>query len=227
MAIFRPWKVIRRAFTAAEVAAIREPLLNSPLVGKSTLGGSFRASRGFAITFRGDGRAQLEARFPSLAPFLAKATAKGALRGAARWRAKTPNAWYLNLLLVSAGGTVGRHVDGTLRGPSGEAYAIPVAVSVLYLSAPGGALVLSRGARELGRVIPSEGALVHFRGELDHAVEAFEGEGTRASLVLEQYHFGAEALARLPELKVDSRAGFQAYLDSRANHEPPRTPRVS
>jgi hypothetical protein len=227
MAIFRPWKVIRRAFSPAEVAAIREPLLASPLVGKSTLGGSFRASRGFAITFRSEGRAALEERFPAVAPFLAKATAKGALRGSARWRTKAPNAWYLNLLLVTAGGTVGRHVDGTLRGPSGDDDAVPVAVSVLYLSAPGGALVLSRGARELGRVIPSEGAMVHFRGELDHAVEPFEGEGTRASLVLEQYHFSDEALARLPELKVDSRAGFQAYLDSHAKREPPRTPRVS
>jgi hypothetical protein len=207
MAIFRPWKVIRDVFTAAEVEAIREPLLESPLVGRSTLGGSFRASRGFAVTFHGSGREQLEARFPYIAPFLAKAISAGR---------RKPNAWYLNLLLVPPGAGVGRHVDGTLRGPSGDEDAVPKVVSVLYLAAPGGALVLSRGAKELGRVAPREGTMVHFNGELDHAVEPFEGEGTRASLVLEQYHFGPAALARLPELKVDSRAGFQAYLDAHA-----------
>jgi hypothetical protein len=216
--------LIRNVFTAAEVASMREPLLTSPLVGGSTLGGSFRASRGFAITFRAGGQARLEQRFPALAPFLARALAPGALRGAAKWRAKAPNAWYLNLLLVPSGASVGRHVDGTLRGPSGEADAVPVAVSVLYLSAPGGPLVLSRGEHEIGRIEPCEGAMVHFRGELDHAVEAFEGAGTRASLVLEQYHFGAEALARLPELKLDSRAGFQAYLDAHAAAEPLKQP---
>jgi len=207
MAIFRPWKVIRDVFTAAEVAAIREPLLASPLVGRSTLGGSFRASRGFAITFHGAGRAKLEARFPYIAPFLAKAISAGR---------RKPNAWYLNLLLVPAGAGVGRHVDGTLRGPSGDETAVPRVVSVLYLSAPGGPLVLSRGVKELGRVQPREGMMVHFDGDLDHAVEPFAGDGTRASLVLEQYRFGPEALERLPELKVDSRAGFKAYLDAHA-----------
>jgi 2OG-Fe(II) oxygenase superfamily len=220
MAIFRPWRLIRNAFTPAQVAAMRAPLLSSPLVGRSTLGGSFRASRGFAITFRADGRAKLEQRFPAFAPFLGKALAPGSIRGAARWRAKAPNAWYLNLLLVPAGASVGRHVDGTLRGPAGQPDAVPVAVSVLYLSAPGGQLILSRGTRELGRIEPREGAMLHFRGDLDHAVAPFRGEGTRASLVLEQYHFCAEALARLPELKLDSRAGFQAYLDVHAAAEP-------
>ncbi len=194
MAIFRPWLEVKGAFSPAQIALIRDPLLASPLVGRSTLGGSFRMSRGFAITFREDGRPILESRFPALAPFLEQALKWNALKWVKRWRAKAPNAWYLNLLLVSAGGTVGRHVDGTLREPSEDRNAVPIAVSVLYLSAPGGTLVLSRGARELGRIQPQEGKLVHFRGELDHAVEAFEGDGLRASLVLEQYHFEDDAL---------------------------------
>jgi hypothetical protein len=207
MAIFRPWSEVRRAFSADQIAAIREPLLESPLVGKSTLGGSFRASRGFALTFREEGRAKLSPRFAPVVPFIDAAVAR-----VKRWRLRKPNAWYLNLLLVSPGGSVGRHVDGTLRGPSGESDATPVVVSVLYLSSLGGPLVLSRGTRELHRITPREGAMVHFKGELDHAVEATDGEGLRISLVLEQYHFGPAALARLPELKVDSRAGFAAYL---------------
>jgi hypothetical protein len=34
----------------------------------------------------------------------------------------------------------------------------------------------------------------------------------RASLVIEQYHFEPEALARLPEFQLESRAGFGAFL---------------
>jgi hypothetical protein len=218
MATFSSYVEQPGVFSPAEVAAIREPLLRSPLVAQSTLGGSFRSSRGFAVTFRGSGRATLEERFPYLAPYLLRAIDARALQRVKPLlqRFRPPNAWYLNLLLVSAGGTVGRHVDGTLRGPSGDARAVPVAVTVLYLAAPGGELVLSRGTHELGRVTPREGAMVWFRGDLDHAVEAFWGEGTRASLVLEQYHFDDDALGRLPEFKLDSRAGFQAYLDVHA-----------
>jgi hypothetical protein len=150
------------------------------------------------MTFTQSGRAKLEARFPLVAPFL---------RCAIKRRA---NAWYLNLLVISQGGSIARHVDATL-------HATPIVVSVLYLSAPGGELVLSRGERELHRITPREGSLVNFDGSLDHAVTAFEGPGLRASLVLEQYRFRDQAaLAAIPEFKLDSRAGFQAYLDAHA-----------
>ena len=42
----------------------------------------------------------------------------------------------------------------------------------------------------------------------------------RASLVIEQYHFADEALARLPKFKLDSRAGFKAYLTHHADQDP-------
>jgi hypothetical protein len=59
---------------------------------------------------------------------------------------------------------------------------------------------------------------VHFRGDLAHEVTpmTFAGEQLRVSLVLEQYAFGPEALARIPSFHVQSKAGFGAYLKSHA-----------
>jgi hypothetical protein len=146
------------------------------------------------------------------------------------WKRKLeriPNAWYLNLLLVSEGGTVGRHVDATLRKPSGVDDAVPEMVTVLYLSVPrargGELLIWDDAGLRLAKLAPLENASIHFRGDLLHEVCAFAGagDGLRASLVIEQYHFDAEVLARLPEFKLDSRAGFAAYLDHHAARPPP------
>lgn len=194
------------------------------------MNGPFQASRGFGVTFRGEGRAQVEQRFPTLRPWLDHVLGAPALREITpwwKWKLEgVPNAWYLNVLLVSPGGTVGRHVDATLRGPSGEAEAIPRLVSVLYLTVPrakGGALQLWAGDESRGHIKPKENEVVHFRGDLAHEVFAFE-EGPdplRASLVIEQYHFRDEALAKLPEFKLESRAGFGAYLQHHAQRSQP------
>jgi hypothetical protein len=216
------------AFSEGEVASFYEALLGSPLVSRSTLAGSFRQTRGFAITFREEGRAQLARRFPVLARFADRVLSAEERDALASWtdrlRRRPPhpraNGFYLNLLLVGDGGSVGRHTDATLRAPSGVEAAVPVRVSVLYLAVPkgarGGELRLYRGDRKVGEVRPRPGALVHFRGDLQHEVAALTatGEALRASLVLEQYAFAPEALARLPELQVHSKAGFAAYLDS-------------
>jgi hypothetical protein len=78
----------------------------------------------------------------------------------------------------------------------------------------------------VGQVRPRPGALVHFRGDLQHEVaplscpaEPAPGvEGAlRVSLVLEQYAFSPAARARLPELEVQSKAGFQAFLAAAAS----------
>ncbi len=216
--------VRRDALSAIDFSALRTQLLTSPLLGRSTLGGSFRATRGFAITFTHEGRAELEQRFPPLRAFLTTAiTGSDPL---VRWpfssKAAAPNAWYLNVLCVGNGASVGRHVDATLQKPSGVPDATPLRVTVIYLCAPkmtGGDLALFRGANEVDRVTPREGCLLHFDGSLAHSVEAvsgLEGDAFRASLVLEQYHFEPDALARLPRFQLDSRAGFSAYLDSHA-----------
>jgi hypothetical protein len=216
------------AFSQSDVAAIRDTLLASPLVAKSTLAGSFRQTRGFAITFREEGRPTLARRFPELARFVERALSEAEANALASWpdrlrrRAPHPraNGFYLNLLLVGDGGSVGRHTDATLRAPSGVDDAVPVRVSVLYLSVPqqarGGQLRLFRGDRPVGVVRPRPGALVHFRGDLQHEVAPMTAEAgsLRASLVLEQYAFAPDALARLPEFQLHSKAGFDAYLQS-------------
>lgn len=210
------------ALALERFATLREALLTSPLVGRSTLAGPFQSSRGFAVIFKAEGRARVEARFPPLAPWFDAALGEPAVRALTPWWRRrverVPNAWYLNVLLVSEGGTVSRHVDATLRKPAAEPEATPELVSVLYLSVPdarGGSLQLWNGPTPVAELAPKENVAVHFRGDLAHQVNAFDGavDAIRASLVIEQYHFSPEALARLPDFKLESRAGFSAYLE--------------
>lgn len=225
-----PEYVVRERALPDEVLwRVRDEVLASPLVSTSPLAGSFRGSRGFAATFTREGRPALEQRLPSLAPFIALALDGKGARALEPWWSRwarplrEPNAFYSNLLLLADGGGVGCHVDGTLRGPSGVPDAVPLLVSVLYLRVPaaisGGELVLWRGARIVGRIAPREGMLVHFRGDLDHEVTPLVGVAPgelRASLVCEQYLLSPDALGRLAPLSVQSKAGFDAYLEDQA-----------
>lgn len=224
----RPFVSIRAALEPRAFVDLRDFLLRSPLVSRSTLAGSFRSSRGFGVAFTLTGRARVEERWPVLAPFLAQVLDRGS-QARIRWawrRAHSPtpaNAFFLNVLLLGPGGGVGRHVDATLRAPSGVADAVPKQVSVLYLQVPftrGGELVLSDDRRRRAIIRPRSGALVHFDGALAHEVLPFEHpapDALRASLVLEQYAFAPEAIARLPKLEVQSKGGFSAYLEDHAS----------
>ncbi len=216
---------IRHALPPERLQPIRDVLMGSPFVSHSTLGGAFSESQGFAMTFQDSGRAQIEQRFPPLKDYFAQVLGEPAVRALQSWwgrlrkhPVKVPNAWYMNLLLVGEGGTIARHVDTTLAREAGVPGTTPLAVSVLYLKVPqasGGELKLSRERDVKGIVRPKEGGLLHFRGDLAHEVLPVEQlpKGTqRASLVIEQYHFADENLARLPQFKLDSRAGFGAYL---------------
>src|SRR5437762_3321050 len=106
------WVRIRWPLGEAAVEALAAGVLESPLVSRSTLDGSFRGSRGFAITFTLPGRAALERRYPFLAPFLALAISDRAHRALEPWLARLRaravarprNAFYLNVLLVAGGG---------------------------------------------------------------------------------------------------------------------------
>ena len=184
---------------------------------------------GFGVTFRAAGRDQVLERFPSLAPWFDLTLGAPAVRALTPWwrrrLERIPNAWYLNVLLVSEGGTVARHVDATLRKPAAADEALPEMVSVLYLAVPparGGELQLWDGPNDLGCISPRANHAVHFRGDLAHEVRAFEaGSGAlRASLVIEQYHFEPEALERLPHFQLESRAGFGAFLEHHAVRPP-------
>ncbi|WP_426752013.1 2OG-Fe(II) oxygenase [Myxococcus sp. Y35] len=219
----------RDALPRSALHELRAALLGSRFVARSPLMGTFQASRGFAFIFTHEGRATLEARFPFLVPYLARVLDPASARGLWPWHERlwgarrprpVPNAFYLNLLLLDAGRGVGRHIDATLQEPSGVPDATPQHVSVLYLQVPenaqGGALRLLRHDTPVGEVRPREGLLVHFRGDLQHEVQPFTGGpqgASRASLVCEQYAFAPEALARIPTFRIQSKAGFAAYLD--------------
>lgn len=221
----REYRHRSKALPPADFTALRDALLASPLVGASTLGGPFQSSRGFDVIFKAAGRATVLERFPSLAPWLTLTLGEPGIRALTPWWRRTleriPNAWYLNVLCVSEGGSVARHVDTTLRKRSEVDDAVPRLVSVLYLSvpdAPGGELQLWDGPDPVAKLKPRENASVHFRGDLAHAVRAFTGAPgkVRASLVIEQYHFDDAVLARLPDFQLDSRAGFGAFLQHHA-----------
>ncbi len=220
--------ITRQALPDGDFEALRTALLDSPLVGRSTLAGAFQSSRGFAVIFRDEGRQEVTRHFPALSPWLARALGAPAIDALRRWwlpvGGRVPNAWYLNVLLVSRGGGVGRHVDATLRQVSGDTNAVPEVVSVLYLSVPstvGGQLALYEGGALRQRITPRENQAVHFRGDLSHEVQPFDGtDGVRASLVIEQYHLADQHLANVPDFKLESRAGFGAYLDHHAACQP-------
>ncbi len=224
---------IRHGLPPESFALIQGALLGSPFIAHSTLSGPFERSHGFAMTFQAAGREQIEQRFPPLKGYFARVLGEPAMRALqSRWgrfrkrAVAVPNAWYLNLLLVGEGGTIGRHIDTTLAREAGVPGTTPEAVTVLYLRLPqaaGGELKISRERRVKAVIRPDEGGLLHFRGDLAHEVLPVQQlpEGAqRASLVIEQYHFAQEALARLPQFKLDSRAGFGAYLKHHAQQGP-------
>lgn len=222
-----------KALREPEFVALRDALMSSPFVAKSQLNGAFATSRGFGVAFTAAGRAQVEERIPPLAPFFALAIdTLPQTRLQAFWsrrRVPEPNAWYLNLLLVGTAGGVAPHIDATLARAAGVDAATPSVVSVLYLQVPregrGGELVLARGRALVGVVHPVERTLLHFKGDLEHQVRALEDapqDAARASLVLEQYHFEPDALARLPAFRLDSRAKFQLALEAAAQRPAPK-----
>lgn len=219
----------RHALPADRFETLKRTLLTSSFVAESTLNGPFEASRGFGVTFTQSGRAEIRERFPFFEPWLEVALGAPAIAALTPWwsprHRRMPNAWYLNLLVVGPGAEVARHVDGTLIGPSGEKGHTPECVTVLYLSvpdAPGGELQLWNGSLPVGLIKPREGDVVHFRGDLAHAVRPFDGakESIRASLVIEQYHFGDRALSALPACRLESRASFSHFLDEHARRPP-------
>jgi hypothetical protein len=220
-----------KALPAAQFTTLRDAVMGSKLIASSQLNGTFHTSRGFGFAFTDAGRAQVVERLPALATFLELAIDGLAERQLQsfwrRRRVPRPNAWYLNLLLVGAAGGVGPHIDATLAAAASLPTATPRVVSVLYLQVPrcrGGELVLARDKRLKGVIHPVERTLLHFRGDLEHQVRALESPppgAVRASLVLEQYHFDAEALARLPALRVDSRAKFRLALEAAAARPAP------
>ncbi|MCK6447216.1 MAG: 2OG-Fe(II) oxygenase [Planctomycetes bacterium] len=185
------------AFEPAYLRTLERQILASRHLAADNLNRDFIGTRGFSVVFRGTHRERVEREFPYFTPYLARALRDDC------------NAFYLNPLLLAQGSRVDPHIDRSLR-----AYAptivSPRVVSVLYVVVPeplvGGALVLSRNKRALGRVRPAVNKLVVFGGDLTHAVERVDSPGRRLSLVCEQYQLTAEELAVVPEYLVERRA---------------------
>ncbi len=163
----------------------------------NTLNRDFVATRGFSVIFRRDTLDQVEQRFGFFKPYLDRALRPDC------------NAFYLNPLLLEAGSRVDPHIDRSLQSFVTKVDP-PRVVSVLYVHIPepmrGGRLILSKGNKQLARVVPVENALVTFDGDLTHAVERLDSDGGRLSLVCEQYALTPKELEHIPALAIQSRA---------------------
>jgi len=193
----KSYSVEASAFPPGYVKSLRKQVLRSPYFTENTLNRDFVATRGFSIVFRRDGLARVVREHAYLEPYLGRVLREDC------------NAFYLNPLMLVAGSRVDPHIDRSLQSFSVHVEP-PVVVSVLYAEVPealrGGALVLTRGRKHVGRIAPIENTLVMFDGDLTHSVERVESEGSRLSLVCEQYRLLADELERIPTYAIQSRA---------------------
>lgn len=185
------------AVPAEYLRELREQIRKSPYFTVNNLNRDFVGTRGFSVVFRRGAIERVRQQFPWAGRYLDLA-----LRSEC-------NAFYLNPLQLAQGSHVAPHIDRSLR-----AYLLdvlpPFCVSVLYVEVPrdlrGGRLELRRGRRFVGSVTPREGLLVHFDGDLSHAVERVDSPGLRLSLVCEQYRLDPEELEAVPEFAIETRA---------------------
>jgi len=185
------------ALAPALLLELRGQILASPLLAVNNLNRDFVGTRGFSVVFRGPGREVVLRRFPWFGPYLERALEPGR------------NAFYLNPLLMEEQSRVDPHIDRSLRSYC-KTIDPPAVVSVLYVQVPtdlvGGELVLRTAKKQVGVVRPQTNLLVHFQGDLTHSVNAVRSEGSRLSLVCEQYQLTDEELEAIPEFAVESRA---------------------
>lgn len=184
-------------FPPAYLRSLKRQIRASPYFATHTLNRDFVQTKGFSLAFRSDGRSAVARAFAFFEPYLARTL-----------RADC-NAFYLNPLCLERGSRVDPHVDRSLRSYCKEV-PTPVCVSVLYVEVPaelrGGALVLARGRKHLARIVPEPNMLVVFEGDLTHSIERLDCEGTRLSLVCEQYSLLPEELQLVPSFAIESRA---------------------
>lgn len=189
----------KQAFPPAYAKSLRKQVLASKYFAVNTLNRDFVATRGFSVVFRRDSLSRVVRDFPYFAPYLERALHPEC------------NAFYLNPLLLTSGSRVDPHIDRSL-----QSYVVhvdtPMLVTVMYVDVPpglrGGELVLQRGKKHLGRIVPTANTLLTFAGDLTHSIARVESEGTRLSLVCEQYCLPPAELERIPELAIETRARY-------------------
>lgn len=197
--LFQPLTYYRQhpnAFPAQYLNDLRGEIQACPYFTTNNLNRDFVSTKGFSVVFQQAGLPEVERRFPFFKPYLDRALQPNC------------NAFYLNPLLLSQGSRVDPHIDRSLRSYC-KTIEPPLMVSVLYVQVPpqlqGGELVLSRGKHRVGQITPHVNTLLHFQGDLTHAVNAVTSSGTRLSLVCEQYSLADAELWEIPEFLVESR----------------------
>jgi hypothetical protein len=202
---FRHYRRQSAALEPAALAALRQAILESPLMAASNLNHRFAGTYGFSLAFRRDHLPEVLAQFPAFGPFLERALRPDC------------NAFFLNPLSITNGAGVAPHVDLSLASTV-PGVRTPRYVSVLYLEVPpgldGGELRLYEGVRHKATVTPREGSLVTFRGDMRHEVSpvrtgAPEIYEARLSLVVEQYQLTDVQLEHLPALRIGTRREAQ------------------
>lgn len=206
----------------ADLARLRQAVLDSPYLADSELTEGFAGTYGFSILFHREEIPRLLALMPELKPFLDKV-----LR-------PQSNVLFLNPLVIKDGQGVDPHADKTLISyVEGEDPPFPFCVSVLYLQIPkllepGGQLVFHRWFGKLV-ITPAENALVEFPGSLLHQVTpvsaADKGADARISLVLEQYDLSARLKAKVTPWCLETARPFDEFLAEATGEEtdPPET----
>ena len=193
-------------FAIADLHTLRGAILACPYFAVNNLNRDFVGTKGFSVVFQRAGLETVRQRFPFFVPYLDRALEPNC------------NAFYLNPLLLKEGSRVDPHIDRSLRSYC-KTVEPPAIVSVLYVQVPpdlqGGELVLRNHRQQVGQIKPRLNTLLHFQGDLTHSVNPVRVNGTRLSLVCEQYSLSAAELQLIPEFTVESRAAKSKRVAAR------------
>jgi hypothetical protein len=185
------------AFEGDYLSVLQGQILACPYFAVNNLNRDFVGTKGFSVVFRRSHLSLVEQQFPYFKPYLEQALQPDC------------NAFYLNPLQLKTGSRVDPHIDRSLRSYC-KTIEPPAVVSVLYVQVPsdmvGGELVLKAGKRQVGKISPQVNTLIVFQGDLTHSVNPVTTQGSRLSLVCEQYQLEEAELSDIPEYTLESRA---------------------
>jgi hypothetical protein len=190
----------KNTFGSDYLKILEREIVASTYLADNQLSKNFTGTQGFSIIFHNSEIDKVIQEFRFFEPYIKTALSS------------KYNAFYLNPLVLQAGGSVKPHVDCSLSGYC-QTTVIPKAVSVLYVKVPsdlqGGELVLTslpRKGAEVGRIAPQANTLLYFLGSLNHSVNKVTTSETRISLVCEQYNLSEIQLQKVPKFQIKSAA---------------------
>jgi hypothetical protein len=186
-------------FSPSYLHKLRDRIHTCPYFAVNNLNRDFIGTKGFSVVFTRSHLDQVTQQFPYFQRYLEKALLPDC------------NAFYLNPLLLQSGSRVDPHIDRSLRSYC-KTIDPPAMVSVLYVEVPsdlvGGELILRDRKKQVGQIKPQANLLLYFQGDLTHSVNAVKTEGSRLSLVCEQYRLEPDQLDDIPVFAVESRASY-------------------